>query len=139
LVKKVYLMSNWKNTLLLFIPSTLWGVSFLLTEIILETIPPFTLTAWRNLIAIVPFLGLLHLVNGKLPRTWAGWWPYIIIGLFNNALPFVLVAWGQLYIESGLATILLSTMPLFTIILAHFSIADERMTRDKFIGVSWRS
>ncbi len=127
--------TNWKNIVLLFIPGTLWGVSFLLNEIILETIPPFTLTAGRNLITIAAMLGILYTLGGKLARSWQIWQPYFVLGFANNALPFVLISWGQLYIDSGLATILISTMPLFTIILAHFSIADERLTRDKLIGI----
>ncbi len=127
--------TNWKQILLLFIPGTLWGSAFMLNEIILETIPPFTLTAWRNVIAILLMIVILYLVGGRLPRSWRGWLPYFGLGFFNVAFPFVLISWGQLYIDSGLAAILVSTMPLFTIILAHFITADERLTVEKLIGI----
>ena len=126
---------NWKNIFLLFVPGTLWGVSFLFVEIILETIPPFTLTVSRNMIAVIPLLLALYLLGGRLPRSGQGWQPYLVLGIFNNAIPYALITWGQVHIDSGLATILISTMPLFTILLAQFFIADERLTRTKFFGI----
>ncbi len=126
---------NWKNTLLLFIPGTLWGGSFWITKIVLHTFPPFTLTALRNLISALAMVILLYLQGGRLPQSWRGWRPLFIIGFFNNALPFALITWGQVYIDSGLASILVSTMPLFSIVLAHFLTTDEKLTSHKFGGV----
>ncbi|MCP4419286.1 MAG: EamA family transporter [Chloroflexi bacterium] len=127
---------GWKNIILLFIPGTLWGGAFLLTEIALETIPPFSLTAVRNLIATIPLVLLLYSRGGQLPTSWKDWFPFFIIGIFSNAFPFVVISWGQLHIDSGLASILVSTMPLFTIILAHFFIAGERLTPNKLVGIA---
>jgi drug/metabolite transporter (DMT)-like permease len=129
-------MTNSKNIILLFIPGTLWGVSFLLVEIILETVPPFTLTAGRNVISTVALLLILYGRGGRLPKSWQGWQPYLIVGIFSNALPFVIISWGQQYIDSGLASILVSTMPLFTLLLAHFFSVDERLTSLKLAGIS---
>ena len=126
---------NWVHLLLIFIPGTLWGSSFLLNAITLETIPPMTITAARNLISIPLLLVLLYLVGGRLPTSWAGWYPFFVIGLVNNAMPFFLTSWGQQFIDSGLASILLATMPLCTIIIAHFVTIDERLTTRKVIGV----
>ncbi len=127
--------TNWKHLLLLFVPATLWGSSFLLIEIILETIPPLTLTAARNIIAIALFVVILYLMGGQLPRSWQDWRPHFALGAFNGAIPFVLITWGQSHIDSGLAAILISTMPLFTITLAHFT-TDERLTVQKIMGIS---
>jgi drug/metabolite transporter (DMT)-like permease len=53
------------------------------------------------------------------------------MGLLNNALPFSLIFWGQTEIASGLASILNATTPLFTLIVAHFLTADEKIGRTK--------
>ncbi|MCP4421873.1 MAG: DMT family transporter [Chloroflexi bacterium] len=127
--------SNWKSNLLLLIPGTLWGSAFWITEVALTTIPPFTLTTVRNLIAAIAMALLLILQGGKLSRILQLWRPLLIIGLFNNALPFSLTTWSQVYLDSGLASILISTMPLFSIILAHLFIAGERLTGPKIGGV----
>lgn len=125
----------WRNILLLIIPGALWGSSFLLTEIVLESMPPVTFTTVRNLLTAIGLVALLYWRNGRLPTTWRSWFDYLLLGLFNTAIPFVLISWGQLYIDSGLASILVSTMPLFTIILAHFFTSDERITPTKFVGI----
>ncbi|MEM7112824.1 MAG: EamA family transporter [Chloroflexota bacterium] len=127
--------NTWKNILLLFIPGALWGSSFLLTEIVLESMPPVTFTTVRNLLTAIGLVGLLYWKNGRLPTAWRSWFDYLLLGLFNTAIPFVLISWGQLYIDSGLASILVSTMPLFTIILAHFFTSSERITLTKFVGI----
>lgn len=127
--------ANLRTIFLLLIPGTLWGVSFLMNEIILQTIPPFSFVAGRNLLVAIPLLTILYARGGHLPSTLSAWKPYIVIGLFDNAIPFVLVAWGQLYIESGLTTILISLIPLFTVFLAHFFSYDERLNRHKGLGV----
>lgn len=127
--------ANLRTIFLLLIPGTLWGVSFLMNEIILQTIPPFSFVAGRNLLVAIPLLTILYARGGRLPSTLSAWKPYIVIGLFDNAIPFVLVAWGQLYIESGLTTILISLIPLFTVFLAHFFSYDERLNRHKGLGV----
>ena len=46
-----------------------------------------------------------------------------------------LIVWGQKHIASGLASILNATTPLFTVIVAHYLTADERLTRQRFAGV----
>ncbi len=127
--------NSWKNILILLIPGTLWGSAFWITEVALTTIPPFTLTAVRNLIAASAMTLLLLLRGGKLPQNWQQWRPLFLIGLLNNALPFALTTWSQVYLDSGLAAILLATMPLFSVILAHFLVSGERLSGPKISGV----
>ena len=128
-------MKNSRLPLLLLVPGTLWGLSFLSTEIVIETIPPITLGMGRSLLASIPLVAILYIIGGRLPRTWHEWWPYIFLGWFNNSFPVVIVSWGQLTISSGLTTILVSLNPLFTLVLAHFFISDERLNRRKTFGI----
>jgi drug/metabolite transporter (DMT)-like permease len=48
--------------------------------------------------------------------------------------PFLLISYGQIGIDSSLAGILMSTMPISTLILSHFFLDDENMTKKKLIG-----
>ncbi|MDW3116538.1 MAG: DMT family transporter [Roseovarius pacificus] len=57
------------------------------------------------------------------------------MGFLNNLVPFSLLFWAQTMIPSGLASILNATTPIFSIIVAHFLLADERMARNKAIGI----
>jgi drug/metabolite transporter (DMT)-like permease len=58
----------------------------------------------------------------------------VVVALIGNAIPFYLITWGQQVVESALAGILMAFMPLATIVLAHFLIAGEYMTRQRAIG-----
>ena len=57
------------------------------------------------------------------------------MGLFNIAVPWILISWAEQFIDSGLAAVLNSTMPLFTIIIAPIFILDDRITFPKVVGL----
>lgn len=124
-----------KNFLLLILLAGLWGPSFLFIKVAVAEIPPLTLVLGRVAIAAV-LLTLFLLVQGKsLPRTRTIWRRLAVVALVQNAIPFVLFGWGEQYIDSALASILNGTTPLFTIIIAHFFAADDRLTPTKLVGV----
>jgi drug/metabolite transporter (DMT)-like permease len=50
-------------------------------------------------------------------------------------IPFALITWGETHVESGLASVLQGTAALFTLVLAHFAFADERITPRKLAGL----
>jgi drug/metabolite transporter (DMT)-like permease len=70
-----------------------------------------------------------------LPKSIKKWGGYVVMGALANAIPFSLIAWGQTRIESGVASILNATTPIFSVLLAHFLTSDERMTTNKIMGV----
>ncbi len=57
------------------------------------------------------------------------------MGLIYYAIPFSLIVWGQTRIESGVASILNATTPIFNVVLAHFLTSDERLAIAKVTGV----
>jgi len=59
----------------------------------------------------------------------------VIMAALNSALPFFLIAWGQVHIASGLASIMIGTTPLFAVVTAHFMTSDEKMSPGKVLGV----
>jgi drug/metabolite transporter (DMT)-like permease len=58
------------------------------------------------------------------------------MGVLNNVIPFSLIVWGQAHIASGLASILNAMTPLFTVVVAHFLTADEKLTPQRAAGVA---
>ena len=56
--------------------------------------------------------------------------------MVGNIVPFSLINWGEVRIDSGLAAILMSTVPLATILLAPAFVRDEPITAGKLIGVA---
>ncbi len=59
----------------------------------------------------------------------------ILLGITNVVLPFILISWGETRIDSGLTGMLTATMPLFTTLISHRFIANDRITVPKTIGV----
>ena len=123
-----------KNFLLLLLLATLWGPSFLFIKIALVDIPPITLAALRISIAALILHGLLFLKNYKFNRSWKFWKHVTIVGFIAHALPFMLINWGEQYIDSSIASILNGLTPLCTVLIANFALADERMTVEKIAG-----
>ena len=70
-----------------------------------------------------------------LPRNPRIWFAFLVIGLLNNVIPFVLMAWGQLHIESGLTSILNAFTAVVGVVMAALFFSDERLTPRKIIGV----
>jgi drug/metabolite transporter (DMT)-like permease len=59
----------------------------------------------------------------------------LLLGITNTALPFVLTSWAEIHIDSAVAAILNSSLPLFTMLVAHFALTDDRMTRQRVLGL----
>jgi len=53
----------------------------------------------------------------------------------NIAIPFFLISWGEQSIDSAVASILDATVPLFTILIAHYLLRDDKMTIPKVLGL----
>ena len=119
---------------LLGLLSILWGGSFFFNGVVLRELPPFTLVLLRVAIASVLLLPLLWLYRIRFPKGLSGWWPFIAIGLLNNVLPFSLIVVGQTHIQSGLASVLNATTPLFTVVVMAFA-GEEKLSTRRIAGV----
>ncbi len=113
----------------------IWSSSFMWIEIGLREIGPFTLVAFRVFFGLLFGVVVMAVQRVPLPRTVKEWIPLIVLGLTNIAIPFLLISWGQKSIDSGVASILDATVPLFTILAAHFMLHDDKMTTSKVLGL----
>ena len=120
---------------LLIILSIFWGGSFLFVGIAVEDFQPFTIAFLRVLIASLILWFAIIISSIKIPKTASIWCSFFIMGTINSAIPFSLIAWGQSNIPSGLASILIATTPLITVIGAHFYTTDEKITANRLIGI----
>jgi len=113
----------------------IWGGSFLFIGVAVKELPPLTIVALRVVMAAVALRLILSVLGVPMPRERQAWIAFLGMGILNNVIPFTLIVWGQKHIASGLASILNATTPLFTVIVAHYLTADERLTRQRFAGV----
>lgn len=118
--------------MLLFL-GLVWGSSFLFTGVAVKSMPPLTLAALRCLIGALVLLAAVRAMGHAIPRDPRAWLAYLVMGLTNSAIPFALITLGQARIESGLAAILITTVPIFTLALAHF-FTEDKTTPRKALG-----
>ncbi|MGA2111470.1 MAG: DMT family transporter [Anaerolineales bacterium] len=114
----------------------IWGSSFLWIRIAVQAIGPVTLVSFRLLFGV---LGLALVVLWKrpsLPRDRLTWGLLALLGIVNTAIPFVLISWGEERIPSALAAVLNGTTPLFTIVIAHLFLPDDRITVARAAGLA---
>jgi drug/metabolite transporter (DMT)-like permease len=112
----------------LLVLAVLWGTSFLFLKIAVREIAPVTLVAARFAIAASVLSVAVRARGLRLPTSRRVWSHYLLMALIGNAIPFALIAWGQIEVDVGLAGILMGVMPLITLLLAHFFAPGERMT-----------
>lgn len=123
----------WAELLLL---SALWGGSFLSIRVALDEISVLqTVThrvGWAALALwlVVAWRGL------RVPRGVGVWGAFMVMGLLNNVIPFSLMSWGQLHIETGLTSILNAATAMFGVLVAAIVFADERLSTRKVLGVA---
>ena len=107
--------------------SVLWGGSFFFAKVAVGELGPLIVVFARVVLAALALHIVLLATRTNPFRRNAPWSAYLAMGLLNNVLPFSLIFWGQTQIASGLASILNATTPLFTLIVAHFLTADEKI------------
>ena len=114
----------------------IWGASFLSIRIALDEIGPFWSVAHRVFWAALVLWAFVVAARLPIPRDPRVWGGFFVMGLLNNIVPFTLMAWGQLHIETGLTSILNAATAIFGVLVAALVFADERLTLPRTIGVT---
>lgn len=115
--------------------AVIWGGSFLSIRVALDEIGPLTAVAHRVGWATMVLWLYVVLRGLPLPRSRRVWIGFVGMGILNNVLPFSLMAWGQLYIPSGLTSIFNAATAIFGVLVAALLLSDESLSRRKAVGV----
>lgn len=113
----------------------MWGPSFLFIKISGQEIPPLTLTLLRTAGAVILLFPLLRFKGVTLPKFGIIWGHMVVMALLATVLPFSLINYAELTIDSALMGIVNGLVPLFVAILAHFTIISERLTSKRIFGI----
>lgn len=119
----------------LFALGTIWGLSFVSVRVALDEIGPLTSVAHRTFWAMLVLWAVVWGMRLAIPRDTRTWVAFLVMGVLNNVIPFSLMAWGQLHIETGLTSILNATTAIFGVLVAAIVFSDERLSLRKAIGV----
>ncbi|HEY9538927.1 MAG TPA: EamA family transporter [Kiloniellaceae bacterium] len=120
--------------LLLGLLALLWGSSYLLIRVALDGLPPVTLIALRVTLAAAVLLAVARWQGHRLPRDGATWRLLFVQSLLNATAAWTLLAWGQQYVDSGLAGVLNSTSPVFVFFITLLVTRHEALSPLKLAG-----
>ena len=124
-----------KHWTIFIILGLIWSSSFLWIKIGIQEIGPMALVSLRMLFGALTAVAIAVYQKVNWPRDWKTWRTFIILGPTSLAIPIFLISWGEQTIDSAVASILNATVPLFTIIIAHFWLSDDRITSQKLFGL----
>lgn len=124
---------------MLVVLALIWGSSFMFIKIAVRELDPATLIFGRLSLAALTLAvvvaassGVRSVVSGL--RAYAG--PLVIVGLVNTAAPFWLLSWGETRIDSGLASIIQASVPIFNAVLALAFFHEQRIAGAQLVGVA---
>lgn len=120
---------------MLFLLAAIFGAAFMLITVALESLPVMTIVAARLALAGAMFIIAAAWIGQSIRFPLAAWGLIVASAVLGNAAPFYLITWGQEQVDAGLAAILISIMPLMTMVLAHFLTDDERLNWNKVGGI----
>ncbi len=123
---------------LLLLLSAIWGASYLFIKVAVRELEPTAMVELRLLFAapiLVGFLVVRHGARRAFGELRAAVVPGLVLGAINIALPFVLIAWGERHVDSGVAAIANATVPIFNLVFALRFQPSERVTGLRLWGV----
>lgn len=113
--------------------AAVWGASFLFMRILSPVLGALWTTEIRIALAAVTLI-LLMLFTQRALNVREHWKHYLVIGIFNSAVPFPLFAYAALTIPAGYSAIMNATTPLWGALLA-VAVFRERLTARKTLGL----
>jgi drug/metabolite transporter (DMT)-like permease len=124
-----------KDWFVFLLLGVIWGSSFLWIKIAVQEITPILLVSFRLLFGAIGLGFAALFFRPEWPHQRRIWLFLVLFGFTNSAIPYILISWGEQFIDSGVAAILNSTTPLFTMIIAHFFLHDDRITPARLGGL----
>ena len=120
---------------ILIILGAVWGASFLFIRVVVDETSPLDLVTGRLFFGAIAVAGVLAVRRVSLRPEPSLIAKVSFMALLSNVLPFALIAWAEEHIAIGTASVLNSTMPLFTAMFAAAFLAEERMTAGRVAGL----
>lgn len=129
-----YLTPGQLDYVLFGLLALLWGSSYLLIKIAVSSIPPVTVIAMRVGVACLVLVAVLKWRNLTLPINPIIWRQFGVQSMLSGTGAWTLLAWGQQYVDSGLAGVLNSTSPVFVFFITLLITRHESVSVIKFLG-----
>ena len=131
-------MTRHRNLAMLIALALIWGSSFLFIKVAVRELTPATLIVGRLGFAAITLGLLVPFVVGSgetVRQLRANWGWLVAVALVNTAIPFWLLSWGETRIDSGLASIIQASVPIFNALIAFVAFREVRVTGMRLVGV----
>ena len=123
---------------LLAIVAAIWGASYLFIKVAVDEVEPTAMMFFRLVLAsavLIPVLAWRMGTDRAVAEVRGTGWRAFAVGFLNAAFPFVLIAWGEKYVDSGVAAIANATVPIFVVLLALRFNPSERVRGVRLAGI----
>lgn len=105
----------------------MWGSSYLFIKLAVDDFGTFTLVGLRLIVGSLFLWSALRIMGTPVPRDGRIYGHLLVMAVINVAIPFGLITWAEQSVDSSLAAILTSPVPLFAIVLSSLFLRDEPM------------
>lgn len=113
-----------------------WGSSFLFIKVALDGVS-FGQVAWsRTVLGALALVVVFALSRRKLPRQPIVWAHFTVLAFLFAVFPYLLFAWAEQFVSSGLASIYNATTPIMTAIFATLVFRVEKLSRSQIAGIT---
>jgi len=126
-------MNKTSNIFILLLLGLAWSSFALFTKIASASASPIFIVFFRLFVGGL-LLYLVCFFQKKAVFVKENLRNYILIGLFNSAIPFTLFAFAAKHLDSGILTILEGTIPMFEVLITIL-ILDKEVSRNAVFGV----
>ncbi|WP_321446808.1 DMT family transporter [uncultured Cohaesibacter sp.] len=121
-------------SLMLFL-TLIWASSFIAIKVAVPETGPVWLAAMRVAIGFLVLLPWTLYRGVIFPTSAKSLANLLIISLLNVSIPFMLISWAELTISAGIASLLLGTGPLLSLIFSHLTTHDDKFNTFKVVGI----
>jgi drug/metabolite transporter (DMT)-like permease len=127
--------SNRIDWLVFFALGFMWGSSYLFIKLAVDDFGTFTLVALRLIVGAALLWIVVRIAKQPLPRERRIYGHLWVMAIINITIPFLLITWAEQSVESSLAAILTSPVPLFAIVLSAIFLHDEPIRVNGVVGL----
>ncbi|AUI88488.1 EamA family transporter [Vibrio azureus] len=119
---------------LLAVIGLIWGSQFIFQKIALTALTPQLVGVGRAIVGFITLFVMCKMLNVQ-SKGGTSWIVYMLIGLLEASIPFTLVPWGQQYVSSSIASVLIGTIPFFVILFTPLLSAGNKISRASILSV----
>jgi drug/metabolite transporter (DMT)-like permease len=114
----------------------LWGSTYLAMRVIVRDMPPYVAGAVRYLAAGPIMLAACALLGRKISLTRRDLGQLLVIAILLLSIGNIGVLWGEVYVSSGLASLIVALVPIWVVMIEAWIFRAGRMTAQGLFGLA---